>query len=131
MLFRSAELPLPNPLSTFATYNCIFTLSVLDSDTYNFPDKTYMQGRKSTGEPLPIILRSGSGEPENRINTVYGKYDFHIDDVVIESQIGWEKSNNTNAVAINFRVTEPYSLGLFMMSLQQAAYEAGHRSRRS
>ena len=124
----TAKLPMPNMLSPYASYNCIFTLSVLDDDTYNFPDKTYMQGRTSKGGPLPIILKSGSGDPSNRVTTVYGKFDFLIDDVNIESIIGLEKGNNTNATNISFKVFEPYSMGLFLMSLQTAAYQLGHKN---
>ena len=123
-----AQLPLPNPLSVYASYNYIFTISVLDDDSYNFPDKSYLQGRTATGSALPIILRSGSGDPDNRINTIYGKFDFFVDDLVIESIIGWEKNNNTNATNLSFRVIEPYSMGLFLMSIQQAAYQVGHKN---
>lgn len=124
----TAKLPMPNMLSPYASYNCIFTLSVLDDDTYNFPDKSYMQGRTAKGGPLPIILKSGHGDPANRPNTIYGKHDFIIDDVVIDSIIGWERGNNTNATNVSFKIIEPYSMGMFLMSLQTAAYQNGHKN---
>ena len=118
----ASKLPLPNPLHSYASYNYSLAISVLTTADYNNPDTTYMLG----GKKLHLICKSGNADPSNRINTAYGKQDFYLDNIEIDSLIGNEKGNNTNVTKIRFDVTEPYSMGVFMMSVQQAAREAGH-----
>jgi len=116
-------LPLTNALNNYASYNYIFTLIVLDTDSYNFPDRTYIKGRSK----IPIILKSGSGNPSNRIMTDVGRNEFFLEDLNIESTIGFKLGlGNTNAVDISFNIKEPYSMGGFMMALQEAAYRANY-----
>jgi hypothetical protein len=111
--------PYPNPLNIFASYTYIITLSVLDDNSVNNPDTTYR-----TGIPQKIICKSASGEPDNRVKTAYGQFDFFIDNLNIESIFGHDKATgNTNATTMNFTVVEPYSMGLFMQSLSVAAAE--------
>ena len=118
------ELPMANILHNYASYNYIFTLSVLDAASINFPNETYKKGQ--VGQ---IILKSGSGSPDNRVETAYGKFDFFMDNLTIGSVIGLDKSTgNTNATKINFKVTEVYSMGLLFESLQLAAKNAGYRN---
>jgi hypothetical protein len=87
---------------------------------------------KKTGDSktsdLRYIFKAGNADPDNRILTAYGKFDFFIDDLNIESVIGLERSNNTNTTNITFSVTEPYSMGLFSIACQQAAWDAGHKN---
>lgn len=111
------KLPQPNPLFAYASYTYSLTISVLPVDDYN--NHTYIKGKR-----LPIICASAGKDPNNRVNTVYGKSDFYIDNLEISSVIGHEKGNNSNATVFSFDITEPYSMGLFMMSLQQAARQA-------
>lgn len=118
----AAKLPLPNPLHSYASYNYSLAISVLTTADYNNPDTTYMLG----GKKLNLICKSGSADPSNRVNTAYGKQDFYIDNLEIDSLIGNEKGNNTNVTKMRFDITEPYSMGVFMISVQQAAREAGH-----
>ena len=116
------QLPMPNVLHSYASYNYVFTLSVLSSTQINFPNDTYKKG--DVGQ---IILKSGSGDPDNRVNTAYGKFDFFMDNLQINSVIGLDKdTGNTNATGIRFKVTEPYSMGLFFQALQLAAQNAGY-----
>lgn len=118
---RGTKLPLPNPLFSYASYTYSLGISVLTTDDYNNPDSTYMAGKR-----LPLICKSANADPGNRVNTVYGKSDFFIDNLEIDSLIGNEKGNNTNATKMRFSITEPYSMGLFMISVQQAAQAANH-----
>lgn len=121
--------PFPNALHNYATYNYIWTLSVLSPQDLNFPDESYRKGKLG-----PIILKSGSGNPQDRISTVYksvsnpeGKFDYFVDDVRINGTMGMDRvTGNTNATGISFKITEPYSMGLFFQSLQIAALEAGY-----
>jgi hypothetical protein len=116
------ELPMPNILHSYASYNYIFTLSVLDAVSINFPNETYKKGQLGQ-----IILKSASGSPDNRVNTAYGKFDFFLDNLTVGSVINLDKdTGNTNATKINFKVTEVYSMGLFFESLQIAAKAAGY-----
>jgi hypothetical protein len=117
-------LPLQNILHNYATYNYVFSIGVLKPEEYNFPDTTYKAGK------IPqLILKSGNSNPDNRVKTAYGKFDFFIDNVVIDGFIGNDRSTgNTNANNISFQVTEPYSMGLFMIAMQTAAGDAGYKN---
>jgi hypothetical protein len=115
---------IPNVLHNFASYNYIWTLSVLDAVSINFPDDTYKKG--DLGQ---IILKDGSGDPDNRVKTAYGKFEFFIDNVSINSVVGFDKSTgNTNAAGFKFKIIEPYSMGLFFQALQVAALNAGYKN---
>lgn len=115
-----------NTLHQFASFNSIFTFSVLTVDEVNMPNETY---RKTL--PNLQIFRSGGGA-ENKVTTEYeqaigGKLEYFIDDVEIESLVVPNtKTRTTNATFINFKVTEPYSMGLFIQTLQIAATTAGY-----
>jgi hypothetical protein len=113
---------LPNDLEQFASFTYSFTLGCLSENELQFPDQTYR--RK---EPEVIILRSGGG-PTPGSSTLYesaGKVEYFIDDVEIETIIaGNEGTRATNATSISFKVTEPYSMGLFIQALQVAAKRA-------
>lgn len=115
--------PLPNILSSYASYDYILGIGILtDYDMHN-PDTTYMSNKD-----IPLICKSANYSPNNRVDTGYGKngkYDFFIDNLVIESQIGHEKNNNTSAFMMSFDITEPFSMGLFSTACQKAAYNAG------
>ena len=116
--------PFPNVLHNYASYNYIFTLSVLDPASINFPNETYK--KRQVG---PILLKSGSGDPNNRVNTAFGKFDFFLDNLNISSVINLDKdTGNTNATNIRFRITETYSMGLFFQSLQTAALQSGYNN---
>lgn len=111
----------PNPLEVFSTFNYVFTLSALSNEEVNYPDETYKKG----GPRQNIILRSGGGKPEDRI-TIPGadrKFDFYVDNFNFEQLFG-DKAGPTPACTLEFTVIEPYSIGLFLDSLQQAAFLA-------
>jgi len=126
-----AEPPFPNILHSYTSYNYIFTLSVLDDAALNFPNETYRRGLLG-----PLILKSGSGNPADRVPTANktasnpsGSFDFYIENLQITSVIGFDKSTgNTNASGIKFKLIEPYSMGTFFQTLQAAAKTAGHRN---
>lgn len=117
--------PFTNILHNYATYNYIWTLSVLDDVRINDPASTYKKG--DYGQ---IIFKSGSGDPQNRVPLgAYGAFDFFIDDVNISSITGFDKATgNTNACKISFKVFEPYSMGMFFHALQVAAHQMGHET---
>ena len=113
------SLPAANVLSRFASYDYVLTLSSLTQEDINYPDASYMKGKK-----LPIICKSASANPENRVNTSYGKYDYFIENFTCESIIGLADPRTTNVTTVQFDVVEPYSIGMFVHALQQAAYNS-------
>jgi hypothetical protein len=116
----------PNILEQFTSYNTIFTISALTSNQLNFPESATSYKNNQLGQ---IVLRSGSGKPDNRVMTNYktlanptGKFEFYIDNVEIGSLMTYDKrTKGTNSTNISFEIFEPYSLGLFLQSLQLAA----------
>lgn len=118
-------LPLPNILSSYNTYNYILSLGVLSPDDLNSPDSTYMAGKQ-----IPLICKSAGADPYNRVATAYGKFDFFMDNLSLQSNIGFEKNNNTNVTLMKFDITEPYSMGMFLIACQTAAYQNGWKNYR-
>lgn len=125
--------PFPNILGLYTIVNPIFTLSVLTDEEVNFPDEFY---RKGLYKPDSIILKSGSGQPDNRVpigvttqNNPSGKFDFFMDNLRLDGAMGFDQTvGNTNTTSLTFEVFEPYSMGLFMQALQVAALKAGHQN---
>ena len=116
--------PYPNVLNAFSSYTYILTIGVLDDNALNNPDTTY-----KAGIPQQIICKSAAGDPNNRVSTEYGKFDFFIDNLTMESIFGFqEATGNTNATTFSFTVTEPYSMGLFFESVSIAAINAGNKN---
>ena len=127
--------PWENELEKFVSYSSIFTLSCLTTDDLNLPDFNYRQ-RPSDH----IIIRSG-GTSGNKVGTMQesgtgppggmgsGKVEYYIDDIEIESVISSNKTTKqSRAVGFNFKVFEPYSMGMFNETLQVAAVAAGHKN---
>ena len=113
------NLPAPNILSNFASYNYVIGLHPLTINELNFPDTSY-----KSGKVLPIICKTAGADPDNRIQTNFGKQDFFINNLTFESAIGLQTAKATNVSVIQFDVYEPYSIGLFMLALQKAATDA-------
>ena len=117
---------IPNPLDAYASYTYQITLGCLTQFEVNFPDFTYR--RK---EPFVTILRSGGGSTSGSriLYEVGGKTEYFIDDIEIESSITPNANTRlTNALSLNFKITEPYSMGNFLQALQVAALTAGHKN---
>ena len=115
------QLPLPNPLFAYASYNYVIGLGCLSENDLNYPDKTY-----KVGGNISLICKDANADPSNRVNTAYGKSDFFINNLQLASAIGWEQfSFNTNVMHLSFEIIEPYSMGLFITSCQQIAQEKG------
>lgn len=118
--------PFPNELRDFASYNYVLGLGVLNTYEVNFPDETY---RKK--DPEIMITRSGGGLPQ-KATTIFetkGQIEYFIDDFETNAIIGNNtKTKQTNAVSIDFKVTEPYSMGMFLQTLQVAAVQAEYKN---
>jgi hypothetical protein len=123
---NSSKLPLPNELRDYASYNYVLGLGVLNNYEINFPDKTYR-----IKDPEVMILRSGGGLPK-KATTLYeqgGQIEYFMDNFETNAIIGNNsKTKQTNAFSLDFTVTEPYSMGLFLQTLQVAAVQAEHKN---
>jgi hypothetical protein len=117
--------PYENVLEQFATYSPLWTLCCLTPEQFNKP-KLYR------GSPYlldNIVLSSAGRYDFSRVNTQYGAPEYYIDNVVLVSQLGGSaNSGNTNVSSFKFDVYEPYSLGIFLQSLQAAAINSGYPS---
>jgi len=121
----------PNELEEFNSVNHMFGLYCLTTDEILDPDATYMGPQ---AEPEVVIIKSGGGTRnmgERKAQTMLeksgGRVEYFMDDVVIESVIGY--NSDTRAMQMHkggFTVTEPYSMGQFLETLQVAAVMAGH-----
>jgi hypothetical protein len=108
-----------NPLDDFQTFNNLFTLAGCT--------KAQIQGNISKPSIENIVCRSQSIGPDGGFDSGFGKFDYFIDDVIIATTPRPSKQTaNTFATKISFKVFEPYSMGLFMMSMREAATRAGY-----
>lgn len=84
------------------------------------------------GNPIQlqnIVICSGGGQDANRTQTFYGAPEYFIDNIEINTFATPTKiSGLSGNLTMNFDVIEPYSLGLFIQSLQTAAYRSGYNN---
>lgn len=122
---QGSNLRLTNPLTQYASFNCIFTLGALTSNSTNNPTTTY----RANGPDI-TVLRSGGGGFENRIRTAYennGNMEYYLDNFTMNSVVAPNsKTGITTGTTLEFEITEPYSMGLFLQSLQLAAIKCNH-----
>lgn len=105
-------------------------MSCLSNQEINFPDSSYKSGDPS--KLGRIVCRSGGSFPENRISTAYtstfnpsGKFEYYINSLDFQAIISYDKrAGGTNATTFEFEVVEPYSMGIFLQSMQLAAAES-------
>ena len=105
----------------------MFTLGVLSNTELAHPDSTYR-----VNGPNIVILKSGGTGSTGQVKTTIEKQagitgEYYIDDVEIDSLIApSQKTKQTNATSLRFTVHEPYSMGVFLQSLYEAALQGGH-----
>lgn len=115
----------PNELSVYASVNYIWTLAVLSTDEIN--TASYINSVPNT-----VILRSGGYTKKSEIvtkieDTVGVNVEYFVDDIHIDSLYAPNpRSGITTATKIDFKVTEPYSVGLFLQTLTLAAIANGY-----
>jgi len=125
---RTLQLPLHNSLRNYSSFNYKIGLYALTNDELNNPDESY-----KIKKPQFAILQSGGGLGEKKVLTAYEtankKAEYFINALEIETVIApTRKKGSTNAVGFRLEITEPYSMGLFLQTLQMAAYQAGHEN---
>lgn len=116
---------IPNTLNKFVTYNYIWTLGIATSA------EVANGGYRNKNE---FIVRSGGVGDNKRITTADEdnlgiNVEYFIDDIYIESLVSPNPfSGITLASKIEFKITEPYSIGLFLQTLAIAAQRAGYNT---
>jgi hypothetical protein len=111
-----------NPLDSFATYNTLFTLAALSKDEVNNPF-LYRNLGFSDGQ---IVISSAGRFDEKRARTSSGTPEYFINNFVMTQIVTANPdTGSSTGTAISFDVYEPYSMGLFLQSLQYAAIQAG------
>jgi hypothetical protein len=116
------KLPMPNPLFSYASYDYVLGIGCLTDEQLKNPS-LYM----STSQYL-LICKSANADPNNRVNTPYGKFDFFIDNLEVKGVLSGNGGKNSAVTNITFDITEPYSMGLFYIACQQAADQTGHKN---
>jgi len=112
-----------NPLDSYASYSCHFTLAALT--------KEQQAARVISPSSIKNIIASSKGDWGNggnkRVITEFGSFDYFIDDVLIVSIPSvTQQTGNSFATKISFKVTEPYSMALFFLTLQMGAKASGY-----
>jgi hypothetical protein len=115
--------PYPNILDSFATYNCLWTLACLEPDQYNSP-YSYRDNHKNLRH---VVFSSAGRYDSERTQTRYGAPEYFVDNVTFQSIVSpTPASGNTNVFGFSFEIYEPFSMGLFLQSLQVASINAGY-----
>jgi hypothetical protein len=114
---------IPNLLEGFASYTPLFTLVSLKPEEVNNP---YLY-RSSMYADNQVIFSSAGRYDKERVRTAYGQPEYFINNFHMTSVItGTDKTGATNAISFEFDIFEPYSMGLFLQSLQAGAIAAGY-----
>jgi hypothetical protein len=114
---------LDNPLEKFASYNCLWTMACLTKQQFNDP-RSY---RNSPADLKSIVFSSAGRYDGQRVKTLFGSPEYFVNNFEMVCQISpTTATGNSNAISFKFEIYEPYSMGLFLQSLQRAAVDAGH-----
>lgn len=123
---KGTNTSISNQLEDFVSYNCIITLGVLSAESVNDPQNTY----RKNGADKTIARSGGGGIDNNRVTTAFeenGNLEYFIDDFSMNSILNPnQKTGMSTATRLSFKVQEPYSLGIFLQSLEVAARGAGY-----
>lgn len=128
-----------NPLDVFASYASLWTLAVLTPKQFNNPpsyrsdDNSFAKDSfvDNTGRVIQsgIVFSSAGRYDQDRTRTAFGAPEYFVNNFQMKSVIApTQKTGNSNAITFEFDIFEPYSMGLFLQSLQNAAIKAGYLS---
>jgi hypothetical protein len=114
---------LPNELEQFASYTPLWTLACLTPAQFNDP----LAYRGSPAALKNIVFSSAGRYDSQRTATASGTPEYFVNNFLMTTIVtASQKTGNTNAISFSFDIYEPYSMGLFLQSLQIAALNAGH-----
>jgi hypothetical protein len=115
----------PNSLEQFASYSPVWTMSALEPEQFNNP----ISYRNSPADLKHIVFSSAGRYDSQRVETAYGTPEYYVNNFSMSTVISAsQKTGNSNAIKFTFDIFEPYSMGLFLQSLQLAALNAKHPS---
>jgi len=117
---------LPNPLEGFASYTTVFTFACLKKEEVNNP---YIYRNNDFVEKQVVFSSAGRYDKERVpvAMTRYGAPEYYVDNLFINSTIAPNQGTGaSNAHEITFDIYEPYSVGLFLQSLNTAALYSGY-----
>ena len=113
-----------NPLNAYKSFNYLFTLAVIPKGMYN-------SGNYPPPNRLPNIVIRSQGDWGNcqRVVTEFGAFDYFIDNLIMTGSVAPDKDvgMTVNSINFTFTVTEPYSMGLFLETLNMGAIQAGYK----
>jgi hypothetical protein len=114
-----------NPLEKFSTYNALWTMAALTPEQFNNP----LSYRKDPALIENIVFSSAGRYDEKRIKISdrgiapeYFVNNFSVLSIIAPSP----QAGVSNSITFQFDIFEPYSMGLFLQSLQNAAVNAGY-----
>lgn len=114
-----------NPMEDFASVNVLWTLACLTPQQFNKPSSY----RNSPKDLQHVVFSSGGRFDEQRVKTFFGTPEYFVNNFQMNCIIGAsEKTGNSNAIKFSFDIFEPYSMGLLLQSMQNAAVKAGYLS---
>jgi hypothetical protein len=128
-----------NPLDNFASYASLWTLAVLTPKQFNNPLSYRRDDAAFAGDAYldnggrvvqsGVVFSSAGRYDQYRVGTQYGAPEYFVNNFSMQSVIApTQKTGNSNAISMSFDIFEPYSMGLFLQSLQNAAIKAGYLS---
>lgn len=128
-----------NPLDNFASYSPLWTLAVLTPKQFNDPTSYRSDDAGFAGDSFfdaagniiqsGVVFSSAGRYDPYRVRTEYGSPEFFVNNFVMTSIIAPTASTgNSNSIKFTFDIYEPYSMGLLLHSLQNAAIKAGYVS---
>lgn len=113
-----------NPLENFASYTTLFTLAALKAGQETNNPFSY---RNSSFGLKQVVFSSAGRYDSARAGTAYGTPEYFVNNFEILSSVtGSQQTGSSNTTKFSFEVYEPYSLGMFLQSLQVAATAAGY-----
>ena len=131
----SSASKVPNPLREYDSFNYVITLGVLDAESYNNPETYRKMGFKN------YIIKSSGGDLGRRYQVYDEKVgntggvpqlghlgtedhaEYYIDDIELDSVVAPNPTTRmTLGTALDFTVTEPYSMGNFIQAIRGAAF---------
>lgn len=110
-----------NQLGKYASYNNLWTFYIPSKVNYNSGDWADIVEN--------VIISSAGRDDAKRVQTIYGRPEYFINNIVMDAIIvSTDSGGNSAQQKIEFDVFEPYSMGLFLQSCQIAAMNAGYPS---
>jgi len=119
----------PNPLEVYASVNYLFTMACLTPGEFN--TASYREiGKRANDKRVQfqqVIFSSAGRFDPQRVDTTHGQPEYFVENFKQVNAIAPNpKIGNAYAMKYEFEIYEPYSMGVFIQSVQQAATLAGY-----